>query len=247
MPCDWHLAVRSLIIPTNIVVREIWRRSQLKDGKMTVPLEDSQTAMVEDALASDAKYILFIEDDTIPPPGTLMELGRVLDTSDEDVMACGGIYTTRTEPPEPILYMGPGEGAHWNWRMGDIFPCWSIGMGCTMIKVELFKKMPKPWFKELKTVQEVRQFPELFEDIQDKPGTKVGVSTDLFFFTKLNKMGYKVLAHGGVLPIHWDIPKNQGYWLPKDTPPTRGVTFNGKPFGWTDPNLKVEEESLVAS
>lgn len=239
VPCDWHLAVRSLILPTNIVIREIWRRSQLKDGKMTTPLEVAQTDMVQDALDCGAKYILFIEDDTIPPPGTVMELGRVLDTSDDDVMTCGGIYTTRTDPPEPILYMGPGLGAHWNWRLGDIFPCWAMGMGCTMIKMELFRRMPKPWFKEIKTIEEAMQFPDLFPEAQNNPRAKIGVSTDLFFFTKLNKMGFKAMAHGGVLPIHWDIPKNRGYWLPKDTPPTKGVLCNGEEFGWTDPNLKV--------
>jgi hypothetical protein len=209
-----------------------------KDGKWTIPLEDAQNGMVQEALDIGAEYILFIEDDTIPPPGTLLELSRVLETSDPSVMACGGIYTTRINPPEPIVYMGPGKGAFWNWRLGEIFPCWSIGMGCTMIRLEVFNKMEKPWFRELKTLKEVHEYPDLFPDnTEEKPGNWGGVSTDLFFFAKLAKMGYKTLAHGGVLAIHWDVEKNTGYWLPKDTPPTRGFKFNGVDFGWTDPEL----------
>ena len=241
VPCDWHLAVRSLLMPSNVNVREIYRRSIFKDGKYTIPLEDAQNGMVEEALKMGADYILFIEDDTIPPPGTLLELSRVLETSEDTVMSCGGIYTTRNNPPEPIVYMGPGQGSYWNWRLGDIFPCWATGMGCTMIRTKIFQMMPKPWFKELKTLEEVLQFPDLFPNTAEaKTGNRGGVSTDLFFFSKLAHMGFKHLAHGGVLPIHWDVVKNEGYWLPKGMPPTKGVQFNGVEFGWSDPAIKQE-------
>ena len=239
VPCDWHLAVRSLTLPCNVNVREVYRRSYFskQTQKWTIPLEIAQTEMVEEALKVNAQYVLFIEDDTIPPPGILLELSRVLDTSDPSIMVCGGIYTTRTNPPEPIVYMGPGQGAYWNWKLGQIFECWACGMGATMIRTEIFKMMPKPWFKELKSMEEVREFPDLFPTEGITPGQKGGVSTDMFFYSKLAHMGFKVLAHGGVLPIHWDVEKNVGYWLPKDTPPTRGVMVNGKEFGWTDPEL----------
>lgn len=242
VPVDWHLAVRSLIHPTNVKVREIARRSYLKDGKMTIPLEQAQTEMVEQALECNAEYILFIEDDTIPPPGVIPALSGVLDTCDESFMACGGIYTTRTNPPEPIVYMAPGEGAFWDWKLGDIFPCWAMGMGCTMIRMKIFSMMPKPWFKYLRTIEEVREFPDLFPQAMEEmqPGTKCGVSPDLFFFTKLAQCGFKVMAHGGVLPIHWDVEKNAGYWLPRGMPPTKGVTVNGQEFGWTDPEISHE-------
>lgn len=206
---------------------------------MTIPLEQAQTEMVDRALGIGAQYILFIEDDTIPPPGVLLELTRVLETAGEEVMVVGGVYTTRTNPPEPILYMGPGEGTYWDWKVGQIFPCWGVGMGCTLLKLKLFQMMPKPWFKELKTLEEIREFPELFPEALEeyKPGRKAGVSTDMFFYTRLAQMGFKVLAHGGVLPVHWDVATNQGYWLPKGMPPTEGVTMNGEPFGWTDPAM----------
>jgi hypothetical protein len=239
VPCDWHLAVRSLQLLTNARVVEIFRRSYFDGKKWTIPLEQAQTELVEEALKMDAQYILFIEDDTVPPPGTIPELTRVLDTSDESVMSCGGIYTTRNDPPEPIVYMKAGEGPHWNWRIGEIFECWSMGMGCTMIRMDLFRMMPKPWFKEIKTREELAEFPDIFPEQIDKTVQKVGVSTDFFFFRKLHYMGFKALAHGGVLPVHWDIPTNKAYWLPKGSPPTKGVSFNGVEYGWTSPELVI--------
>jgi len=239
VPVDWHLAVRSLKIPTNCRVTEIFRRARLDEtGKWIWSLEDAQTSMVEQALEMGAKYILFIEDDTAPPPDTIGELGRILDLSDDSVMACGGIYTTRCKPPEPLVYTAPGEGCHWNWRLGDIFPCLWMGFGCQMLKMKIFEMMPKPWFRELKTWQELAEYPELFPELPGK-SDRTGVSTDFFFFTKLRHMGFKVLAHGGVLPVHWDIETQTGYWLPKDSPPVRGVKFNGKEYGWTDPAMQI--------
>ena len=112
-------------------------------------------------------------------------------------------------------------------------------MGCTMIKTKLFQMMPKPWFKELKTIEEVREFPDIFPDTPEPgQGRKASCGSDMFFYTKLGKMGFKVLAHGGVLPIHWEVKENIGFWLPKGMPPTEGVTYAGKEFGWTDPKLQ---------
>ena len=238
VPCDWHLAVRSLQLLTNARVVEIYRRSYLKGDKMTLPLEVAQTQLVEEALRLEAQYILFIEDDTIPPPGTIPELTRMLDGADESFMTCGGIYTTRSNPPEPIVYREPGGGPFWNWKLGDIFECWACGMGCQMIRMELFKKMPKPWFKEIKSREEALEFSDLFPDALNKSVQDVRVSTDMFFFTKMASMGFKGLAHGGVLPVHWDVEKNQGYWLPKNSMPVRGMLINGEEYGWTDPSIQ---------
>ncbi len=205
MAVDWHLAVWSLLAPTNSSSIEIFRRS--------VPLAEAQTQMAEQALEIGGEYILFIEDDTEPPPNTLVDLTRVLETTDS--MACGGIYTTRTEAPEPLVYMGPSQGSFWNWKPGDVFQCWSLGFGCMMLKTEVFRLMPKPWFRTIDTLEEARQYPELFPTAWEREWKRIGVTSDMFFFTKLAKMGLKVMAHGGVLPKHWDMVKNKPCVMPE--------------------------------
>ncbi len=209
VPCDWHLAVWSMLVPTNTNAVSIYRRS--------VQLDLAQTEMVEESLRLDGEYILFIEDDTEPPANTIVELTRVLETS--DAVAAGGIYTTRTEAPEPVVYMSPGGGSHWNWKVGEVFPCWSIGFGCLMIKLKVFYELPKPWFKQMDTLDEVRKFPELFPQAWERDWNQAGVTSDMFFFTKLAQAGYKVLAHGGVLPKHWDVGKNIPHSLPENSYP----------------------------
>jgi hypothetical protein len=226
IPCDWHIQMSMLQYPTNTTHQKLFRKG--------VPQDQALNEMTEEALRIGAEYILTIDDDTQPPPNVILELLRVLESNDESVMACGGIYTTKTNPPEPIVYMERSQGAYWRWKMGDIFPCWAIGNGCLMVRTKLFEMMPKPWYKCLHTIEEMLEFSDLFQEILSEHPQEVDISPDIFFFSRLAQMGFKVLAHGGVLPIHWDITTNKAYWLPKDSPPTAGVTYNGEPFGWTE-------------
>ena len=230
IPVDWHIQMSMLQYPTNTTHQKLFRKG--------IPQDQALNEMSEEALKLGADYILSIDDDTQPPPGVIPELIRILETSDESVMACGGIYTTKTSPPEPIVYMGPGEGAYWNWKIGQVFPCWAVGNGCLMVKTKLFQMMPRPWYKWLRTVDEMRQFPDLFGDMLERNPQDVEISPDIFFFTRLAQMGFKVLAHGGVLPVHWDVEACKSYWLPKGSPPTQGVTFGGQPFGWVEESCR---------
>lgn len=208
---DWHLATQSMIVPTNSSSTEIFRRG--------MPLAEAQTSMVEQALELGAEYILFIEDDTEPPANTVVELRRALASADGDFIACGGIYTTRSAAPEPIVYKAPGEGSYWNWKVGDIFPCWAVGFGCLLLKTSIFRLMPKPWFKTLDTLEEMKEYLDLFPHVQRLNWKSTGVSSDIFFFAKLAKMGFKVLAHGGVLPKHWDMVNYKPCVLPENSYP----------------------------
>lgn len=229
VPVDWHLAMKNLQYPTNTGHFDVWRKG--------LPQDVALNEMTQQALDLGCEYILTIDDDTQPPPSAILDLMRVLETSDSSVMACGGIYTTRTNPPEPIVYKEKHSGAFWRWKIGEVFPCWAVGNGCLMIRTEVFKMMPKPWYKWLRTVDDLIQHADLFPEILETKPQSVQISPDIFFFTRLEQMGFKCLAHGGVLPIHWDSD-GKAYWMPKNTYPTEGMMLNGKEFGWTNPDLE---------
>jgi glycosyltransferase involved in cell wall biosynthesis len=212
--------------PTNTTHRKLFRKG--------LPQDVALNEMSEEAVDLGADYILTIDDDTQPPPSVIAELMRVLETSDESVMACGGIYTTKNIPPEPLVYMGFGQGPYWNWRLGEIFPCWAVGNGCLMVRTKLFGMMPRPWYRWIRSVDEAKEFPELFLGILADNPSDIEISPDIFFFMRLEQMGFKVLAHGGVLPVHWDVESGKSYWMPANSPPTEGVKFNGQTFGWTE-------------
>lgn len=230
LPCDWHLAMKHLMFPTNATHIDMWRKGMM--------LDDAMNSMTEDAISKGCEFIWYVDDDTQPPPDTIIKLLSALEQN-QDAMACGGIYTTKRNPPEPLVYKERGAGAYWNWKMGDVFPCWAVGNGCLMVRAEVFRHMPKPWWKWINTIDELMQFTDIFPDAEKHRPASVSISPDIFFFSRLEQLGFKALAHGGVLPIH-HAPDGKAYWLPKGSYPTQGVIINGEEYGWTDPDQQPD-------
>lgn len=164
--------------------------------------------IAEKAIEHGYEYLQFIDDDTVCPPYTFRALHYQL-ANNPDVAVCGGIYCTREENPQPLVFMEIGGGSFYEWKLGDIFPCAALGCGAMMIKTKVFKDVPKPWFKE----------------VDECPGPQIvseKMTEDFYFCKKVAEAGYKVLAHGGVLAGH--IGQNRRvYTLPPDSYPLKGM------------------------
>ena len=138
------------------------------------------------------KYILTIEEDNLPPPDGLMKLYENI----EDYSAIGGLYWTKGEGGQPMIY-GEGRDGDLHFRpqkpVMDIQPCDGLGMGFTLFKMEVFKdpKIEKPIFKT-------------FNEFVPGKGTKM-YTQDLYFFEKIRKLGYKVACDTRVKVGHYDV------------------------------------------
>ena len=173
------------------------------------PIDKARELAAEKALEAKAKYLWFVDDDTVPPPNAVKRLIYVLDNY-PDVMVCGGIYVTRDpDVPQPLVFRGMGNGSYWRWKVGDVFEVTGMGAGCMMINCEIFKKIPKPWF------------PWPTSDSTDPKIPSTSVSEDISFCNAVQEAGYKVFAHGGVLCDHWDAATGKVYRLPSDSYPMR--------------------------
>lgn len=177
------------------------------------PIAEARIQIVEGAIAKGAKYVAMLDDDTEPPLDWLIRATSILGQYEpEGFRVVGGIYVARTDHPQPIVYRGNSQGAFWDWKAGEVFECDGIGTGCILISTEVFKHLPRPWFK---TVAE-----------HYSPGTRptIGnfISDDLWFCELVRKAGFKILADGGVLCRHWDWKTGKAYQLPADSYPMRG-------------------------
>jgi hypothetical protein len=220
---QWHIAMQNLQQPRNSI--HVWLHV------LGQKMDDAYNALAQQSLDLGAEYTMFVDDDVQIPPTTLVELLRVLENAEPDVMAAGAVCTTRQEPPQPLVFQSFGGGTFWKWKLGDIFPCYAVGSGAMMVRNEAFLRMEKPWFKQIRTIEELNDYPGLFEP--EEMATLEEISVDFFFCQKLAKAGFKVMAHGGILPIHWS-PEGIPYWMPAGSYPTRGVEVNGKEFGWKE-------------
>lgn len=189
-----------------------------------LPVDQARCVLAEKALEVGAKYLWFVDDDTIPPPNTLQRLVTVLENYPE-IKAIGGVYVTKAEVPQPVLFRGIGLGSFWNWKKGDIFEVTGIGAGCLLISTDVFKDIPKPWF----------EFQNNPSNVPEIPGSQV--SEDISFCNKVRAAGHLIYAHGGVLCDHFDCETGKTYQLHPDSYPLRTETKS-----LADPQLPLEPQ-----
>lgn len=141
------------------------------------------------------RYILTLEEDNIPPPDGLIKLYENID----DYAAVGGIYWTKGEGGQPMIY-GEGKDGDLHFRpqppVRDIQECDGLGMGFTLFRLDIFKdsRIEQPWFK---TCQEW----------DPEKGSKV-YTQDLYFFEKIRKLGYKVACDTRVKVGHYSVEQD---------------------------------------
>jgi hypothetical protein len=137
------------------------------------------------------KYVLTLEEDNIPPPDGLIKLYEHID----DYAAVGGLYWTKGEGGQPMIYGDPKD-SEMNFRpqvpQEEIQECNGLGMGFTLFKMELFKdgRIERPWFKT-------------FNEWDHERGIKA-YTQDLYFFEKIRKLGYRVACDTRVRVGHYD-------------------------------------------
>lgn len=132
------------------------------------------------------KYILTVEEDNLPPADGLLKLYESI----KDYDAVGGLYWTKGEGGQPMIYGNPNIMPR-NFvpqvpQMDTVQHCNGLGMGFNLYKIEMFKNLPRPWFR---TVQE--------------PGK--GFTQDLWFYNNAGAAGRKFACDTRVKVGHLDV------------------------------------------
>jgi hypothetical protein len=137
-------------------------------------------------LVKNFKYILTVEEDNLPPADGLLKLYESIKHYD----CVGGLYWTKGEGGQPMLYGNPSVMPR-NFvpqvPLADtVQHCNGLGMGFNLWKIEMFKKLPRPWFR---TVQEAGK----------------GFTQDLWFFNNAGMAGFKFACDTRVKVGHFDV------------------------------------------
>lgn len=212
----WALAIVALGYPVGmnrmvlVSVKDPNRKEHTRDMQREI--------LCENALKAGAEFLMFIDDDTIPPPQTIQELWYVLSQNPNAAVA-GGIYCTKQTIASPLVFMDIGAGSYWDWTVGDVFKCAALGTGCMMIRTRALLNIPKPWFQDTSEsmLGDIEQVNDLEMRVTGRSGTD-----DIYFCKKVTDAGYDILAHGGVLPQHVARDENgvsRFYTLPTNSGP----------------------------
>lgn len=116
-------------------------------------------AILKDPNLSTWKYVLTVEDDNLPPPDAHIRLLESIEETKFDAMS--GIYFTKGDYNMPMAYGDPSEYLRTGvldfrpldikdaLQRGTIMEVNGIAMGCAIWKLDLFRKIPAPWFSTL--------------------------------------------------------------------------------------------------
>lgn len=127
---EWHLARTGAIIPTN------WSNAYATpilptSAPMNYTTADAQNIIVRDALVGKYEWLLLLEQDNLIPPDLFIKLNEYMRSKEAPVVS--GLYFTKSDPPEPMVYMKSGGSFDQGWKMGDKVWCWGVPTGCILI------------------------------------------------------------------------------------------------------------------
>lgn len=154
---------------------------------------DAYNTAIENILAHPVigqwKYILTLEEDNMPPPDGLLKLYESID----DYACVGGLYWTKGEEGQPMIYGEPGCVPMFVPQVpvvDTVQECNGLGMGFNLFRMDLFREMDGPWFKT-------------FQEWKPHEGARASTQ-DLYFFENARKAGHKVACDTRVRVGHYD-------------------------------------------
>lgn len=177
------------------------------------PIADLRNWFIEQCIANNVKYCMFIDEDVSAPAHALRQLIFQMEHH-PDAWAVGGVVCHKAQPQAPMLFRGNGNGPYWDWKAGEFFEVSGIGMGCTLLRIEPFKTLERPWFATIDNM-------DAFWD--GVPKAEVWTE-DLYWCDKAIKAGGKIYADTSILCQHWDLATGIPYSLPENSLPLRRAT-----------------------
>jgi hypothetical protein len=136
-------------------------------------IPECQNVLVDKALADGCKNLLFIEEDTVLPDGALeLMLEADSDIACVDYSVAGYSCITRSKDTNDILW---------------------CGLGCTLVKAEVFVKLEKPYFRSDKALL-LNDWPNL---TWIDAGKQAYGGQDIYFCMQARDKGFKIKQVAG--------------------------------------------------
>ena len=207
---EFWMSLFQLMPPLNVRVAYVIQKGMLPAA--------ARNEILRSAIEQGTSYILFLDDDVLFPDVTALRLWAHMKTHPE-AAAITGIYTTKFDPAEPLCYEDFGDGAFWNWQLGELREIHSAGAGCFMVDVARAAKLKPPWFQDAHEA-----------DSSGKVRESYTLGHDRYFMSRLREeTGGKVYADTGLLLGHMDFETEKIYVVPPKAPcfqkPPKGEAF----------------------
>lgn len=215
-PFHFNVAFMNMVMPLNCTVAYCFEVNRLS--------AEARQIMTKKAIRMGAKYILYWDDDTLPPAMGLFQMHAWMEMHPE-AGAISGIYTTRTDPPVPLIFEQHGRGSAWAIPMGptaEPVPIFGAGAGFLLARVDAIKDTIAQM-----TIENGGQEVAIWQDVVTRPAPSGDADAPTFtttwghdvrFCKLLNEHGWPVYADGRVLCGHFDIESGRIFEVPTSAP-----------------------------
>lgn len=188
IPCYSYIPSSFLLNIIQTIIENIKKKYVLEVLiQMDFPVDKARNELVESALAKNVDYIWFIDTDNLMSPDTLERMIETIEQTGADIVTA--LYFEKAKPYYPVLRQYHTDG-FWkveNPPLGEVIEVDGCGMGCCLIKPDVFKKLSKPWFAF---------------SYEDWHGKSVQLSEDLYFCRKARQAGFKIVCNTGIISTH---------------------------------------------
>jgi len=196
-----------MVVPASFFVNFIHRLTELHGNgrnyevkiymQQGTVIDRSRNFLVKEALKDGCDYIMFIDADMILPQNAIDEL------IDMKLDIVSGLYFQKGKPYLPVARLKKNEEDIDHkfleeFEFGKVLPISGAGMGCCLIKSEVFEKMEYPWFK--------------FE-WRERNGKIEQLAEDLYFCDKAKEAGYDSYLNTGIICEHFGTEVGASHFL----------------------------------
>jgi hypothetical protein len=146
----------------------------------------------EIAVSVGAHHVFFLDSDIVTPPDVINRLLK------HDLPFVSGLYVRRHHPPFNEMLRKHPDGyqpiADGEYEKGALVSCDAVGLGCSLVKTDVFKDIERPWFR------------------WTEHSAQRGASEDFYFCKKVRATGFKIHCDTSIGCKHIGTFK----WLPGD-------------------------------
>lgn len=137
---EWVAARYGQTIPTN------WSMVTMNQFMsafypLNYSVADAQNLIVKAAIEMDMEWLMLIESDNVIPLDTFIRFNEYM--REGKVPVVSGLYFTKSEPAEPMVYRGRGNSFYTDWKMGDKVWCDGVPTGTLLIHTSILREMWK--------------------------------------------------------------------------------------------------------
>ena len=206
----WARAVASMVWPLNIGHAFHFEIDHVGGENAEIRNRIVMQGLSRNTDTAEVDSFLWLDDDVIPTPYAMVKLYG------HHAPIVSGVYFTKTDPSEPLLFPGPAAGTV-KFVPDQVQEMWGHGMGLCLVKADVYLQMAQ----QLKLPPDKYGSVQWYKDSRDEhtEGTDgaidCGATDDLFFLGNARKCGIKSVIDTGkwAFGFHYDLARRQGYPL----------------------------------